>query len=208
MTANANEPELRDRLNLIETMVAEGRRSTENFSWTLILWGLAYYLAIAWSTWGFGWAIWVHHSLAWPVTMACAFVLTWVLALRKYKISKQPATILSRAIRSIWIAMGISMFTLLLSLGLSRRSDQQMFVAVIAAMMGTTNAASGLILRWKQQFACAVVWWLAAMASCFGAVAQSTIAFLVAIFFCQIVFGIYGMTAEARARKQRGAAHA
>jgi len=38
-------------------------------------------------------------------------------------------------------------------------------------------------------------------------VTQSTMVFLAAIFFCQIVFGIYGMIAEARERKQ-GANHA
>jgi hypothetical protein len=104
--------------------------------------------------------------------------------------------------------MGISMFILLLSMGLSGRGDQQVFVAVIAAMLGTANAASGMLLKWKQQFACAVVWWLAAAASCFGTVTQSEIAFLVAIFFCQIVFGIYAMICEARIRKQRGMSHA
>jgi len=113
-----------------------------------------------------------------------------------------------RAISSIWISMGISMFILLLSLGLSGRTDQQLFVAVIAAMLGTTNAASGMILKWKQQFACGVVWWLAAIVSCFGSVAQSVIAFLIAIFVCQILFGVYGMVLEARMRKQREAAHA
>jgi hypothetical protein len=208
MNARDEGLELKERLILIESMIAEGRRGTKSYSWTFILWGLAYYVAIAWSTWGFGWAMWGHNVLAWPVTMACASVLTWVVALRKYKSSNRPSTTLVRAISSIWIAMGISMFTLLLSLGLSGRSDQQMFVAVIAAMLGTTNAASGMILRWKEQFACAVVWWLAAVVSCFGTVAQSAIAFLVAIFLCQIVFGIYGMITEARVRKQREAAHA
>jgi hypothetical protein len=52
------------------------------------------------------------------------------------------------------------------------------------------------------------VWWAAAVASCFGTVVQSTIALLVAIFFCQIVFGIYGMIYEARLRKQQGGSNA
>jgi len=34
------------------------------------------------------------------------------------------------------------------------------------------------------------------------------IVFLVAIFLCQIVFGIYGMIAEAQGRKQRDPIHA
>ena len=206
MTANAEEQELKDRLSLIETMIAEGRRTTGSYSWTFILWGVAYCVAIVWSSWGFGDSIWAHSYVAWPVTMTVAFVLTWVLAVRKSR--KQPGTTAGRGIGAIWFAMGMSMFILLLSLGLSGRGDSQLFVAVIATMLGTANAASSMLLRWKQQFACAVVWWAAAVVSCFGTVAQSTIALLVAIFFCQIVFGIYGMVCEARLRKQGGGSNA
>ena len=202
---NIEQQDLKDRLNLIENMIAEGRRSTESWGWTFVLWGVAYYVAIFWSTTGLGWTLWGHNYLAWPVTMIGTCILTIVLAMRKH--GRQASTTMGRAISAIWIAMGISMFTLLLSLGLSGRVDQQTFVAVIGAMLGLTNAASSIILKWKMQFACAVVWWAAAAASCFGTVSQSTIAFLVAIFFCQIVFGIYGMIAEARERKQ-GANHA
>jgi len=56
MTNNANDPELRNRLNLIETMIAEGRRTTGSFAWIFILWGVAYYVAIVWSTTGYGWS--------------------------------------------------------------------------------------------------------------------------------------------------------
>jgi hypothetical protein len=206
MTANAEEQELKDRLSLIETMIAEGRRTTGSYSWTFILWGVAYCVAIVWSSWGFSGSMWAHSYLAWPVTMAVAFLLTWVLAVGKSR--KQPGTTAGRGIGAIWFAMGMSMFILLLSLGLSGRGDSQLFVAVIATMLGTANAASSMLLKWKQQFACALVWWAAAVASCFGTVAQSTIALLVAIFFCQIVFGIYGMVCEARLRKQRGGSNA
>ncbi len=199
MTANAEEQELRDRLSLIETMIAEGRRTTESWGWTFVLWGLAYYVAIAWASWG-------NSKLAWPVTMTAAFVMTWALA--ALKTHGQPGTTMGRAIASVWIAMGISMLILFPALGFSGRlADQQVFVAVIAAMLGTANATSSLILRWKAQFACAIVWWVAAVASCFSSEAQSLIAFLAAIFLCQIVFGTYMMIAEARERRQ-GAAHA
>jgi hypothetical protein len=208
MQEETNEQELKERLNLISTMIAEGRRTTESYSWTFILWGVAYFVAIAWATWGSSWAMWGHNWQAWPVTMISAFVLTWILAIRKFKGGNQPSTTMGRAISSIWIAMGLSMFILLFSMGMSGRSDQQVFVAIITTMLGTANAASGILLRWKQQFACAVVWWSAAVVACFGSVARSTIAFLAAIFLCQIVFGIYGMMLEARVRKIRGAVHA
>jgi len=42
----------------------------------------------------------------------------------------------------------------------------------------------------------------------FGTVTQSTIAFLVAIFLCQIAFGIYAMILESREQRRQGAANA
>jgi len=192
--------ELKDRLNLIETMIAEGRRNTESWGWTFVVWGVAYYLAVAWSAWG-------HSVWAWPATVFIAVIVSIVLAF--LKVGNQPGTTLGRAIGSIWIALGISMFLLFLALGLSGRlTDQHLFVAVISAILGMANGASALILRWKVQFACAVVWWVAAVTTCFGTDAQSTIVFLVAIFLCQIVFGIYGVIAGAQERQRRGPIHA
>jgi hypothetical protein len=206
MVENNEELELKDRLSLIENMIAEGRRTTSSWGWVFVLWGVAYYVAIAWSSLGDIGPIWGHSNyLAWPVTMIGASVLTCFLAVRKS--GRQPATTIGRAISAIWVAMGISMFVLLFPLGMSGRTEQQVFIAVIATMLGSTNAASSMILKWWPQFACAVVWWLAAVASLLGGVTQSTIVFLVAIFLCQIVFGIYGMVCEARERK-RGAIHA
>ena len=192
------EQDLRDRLSLIETMIAEGRRKTESWSWTFVLWGVAYYIAMAWSAWG-------HSALAWPVTMAGAGVLTWVFASRMAR--GQPETTIGRAISSVWIAMGISMFVLLFALGIQGLLEQQIFMGIIAAMLGTANATSSMILKWKVQFACTLIWWITAVVCCDGTPTQSTIALLVAIFLCQIVFGIYGMIREARQRRQ-GVSHA
>jgi hypothetical protein len=203
MTENLDTQELRDRLSLIENMMAEGRRTTESWGWTFVLWGVAYYVAIAWSTFG-------HSNLAWPVTMITASVLTGVIASRVA--ARRPETTMGRAISAIWIGVGCSMFILLLSAGINARMEQQMFVAVVAAMLGSANAASGILLKWRAQFLCALVWWATAVVSCFGTVMQSNIAGLVAIFLCQIVFGLYMMTAEARGRKlgtgTTGRAHA
>ena len=200
MQDHITEQELKDRLSLIESMIAEGRRNTEKWGWMFVLWGVAYYVALAWSAWG-------HSVRAWPVTMLIAGVVA--IALASLKAGNHPGTTLGRAIGSIWIALGISMFLLFLALGLSGRlTDQHLFAAVISAILGMANGASGLILRWKVQFACAAVWWVAAVATCFGNDSQGTIVFLVAIFLCQIAFGIYGMIAEGQERKRRGPIHA
>jgi len=195
-----NEEELKDRLTLIENMIAEGRRQTESWGWTFVLWGLAYYGALAWSTWG-------HSTWAWPVSMSVAIVITVVVA--SMKASKQPGTTLGRAMGSLWMALGISMFLLFLGLGVSGRlTDQHVFVAVVSAMLGMANGASGLLLRWRAQLVCAVVWWAAAVGSSFGTDEQNTIMFLVAIFLCQIVFGVYAMISDAQQRKGRAPIYA
>src|SRR5271170_7181294 len=169
----ATEKELKDRLGLIESTIAAGRRKTESWGWTFVLWGVAYYLAIAWSAWG-------HSTWAWPVTISVAVIVTVVVA--SLKVGKHPQTTLDRAIGSIWIALGISMFLLFLALGLSGRlTDQHLFVAVVSAILGMANGASALILRWKVQFACAVVWWAVAVTGCFVTDSQSIDVFLVAI---------------------------
>ncbi len=199
MQEETSTKDLKDRLALIESMMTEGRRTTESWGWTFVLWGMAYYVAIFWAALG-------HSTMAWPVTMISACVLTGVLI--SIKSSSHPNTNLGRSIGSIWIAAGISMFLLFLSLGISGRIDQHILIAAVGAMLGTANATSAMILKWKMQFACAVVWWAVTVFACFGKSKELTVVFLVAIFFCQIVFGIYGMVAEARVRKMRGTAHA
>jgi len=202
MTANNEELELKDRLSLIETMIAEGRRTTASYGWTFVLWGVAYYVAIAWNTMS-------NFYLIWPITMVSACVLMGVLVWLKRKNSgSSPVTTMRRAIWSIWIAMGLSMFVLLDAIGYSGRlTDWRIFAAVAATLIGGANAASSLTLKWKLQFACAIVWWTAAVVSCFGTDCQSSFAFLAANFLCQIVFGIYLMIREAIARRQ-AASHA
>lgn len=200
MTNEVTNRDLNDRLLLIENMIAEGRRTTERWSWTFVLWGAAYFVAIAWSAWG-------HDPWAWPVTMSAAVLATVMLIARKS--NRHPDTTLGRAVGSIWTAMGVSMFLLFLAMGATGKlADMHTFVAVASGFLGMANSASSMLLRWKTQFACAVIWWAASILACFGSAHQTLVIFLVAIFLCQIVFGVYGMMREARARKAGGTAHA
>jgi hypothetical protein len=192
--------DLQDRLALIETMIAEGRRTTESWGWTFLLWGMAFYVAIAWASWG-------RSPWAWPVTMTAALVVTVMLV--SIKAGHEAETTVGRAVGSVWLALGISMFLLFLSLGIAGRlTDPHVFMAVASTMLGMANATSALILRWKIQFGCAVIWWAAAVAACFGTENRAAVVFLTAIFICQIAFGVYGMIREGRAKSRRGTAHA
>ncbi|HEY1255436.1 MAG TPA: hypothetical protein VGF01_11695 [Terracidiphilus sp.] len=201
MTMNLEE-ELKDRLTLIEAMIGEGRRTTMSWGWTFVFWGVAYYIAIAWTAYN-------QWPWAWLVTMLSAWIPCWLIIRQKKKSTPQrrPETTIGRAIYSIWSAMGVSMCVLLPALGFSGRFNQHIFVAIVAAMLGVSNGASGMILRWKAQIASAIVWWVATIAACFGSDNQCTVVFVIAIFFCQIVFGVYGMILESRERRLE-AAHA
>jgi hypothetical protein len=192
---------LKERLDLIESMIAAGRRKTESWGWTFVLWGVAYGIAIAWSTWGQSISLWGSRDFAWPVTMIAACLLTLAIGIRRGR--GQPKTTIGRTVVSIWICVGVAMLLLFPALGVSGRLDEHGFAAIIAAMLGIANGASGLILRWKMQFACAVIWWITSVTACFGSDAQLAVVFLSALFLCQIVFGIYAMTLEARRRRQQ-----
>lgn len=191
--------ELKDRLKLIESMISEGRCSTESWGWTFVLWGVAYYIATAWATWG-------RSHLAWPVTMVAAAAITAIVGARIAH--DRPGTTLGRAIGGVWGAIGCAIFVLLFSLAFSGRYNGHVFVAIIGAMLGSANAVSAVILRWRMQFLCAIVWLATTVIACFGSESQTSIAFLTAIFFCQIAFGIYAMVREAQRRQRHGAVHA
>jgi len=193
MTENQNELELKDRLSLIESMIAEGRRTHERWAWVYVLWGVANCTAILWTALA-------HFPYAWPITMIAAWVLTIIVAARRR--AKRPSTTLGRAVSSIWIAFGISAMMLFPALGISGRIDEYIEISVASAMLGMAYAASAILLRWKAQFACALVWWSLSVYACFGKSTPVAIAYLSAIFLCMIVFGFYGMIAEARRCKQ------
>ena len=193
-----DEIELKDRLKLIENMISEGRSSTESWGWTFVLWGVAYYTATAWATWG-------RSSIAWPATMIATAAITAIVGSRMAR--GRPGTMLGRAIGGVWSATGCSIFILLVSLASSGRYEGHVFVAIIGAMLGAANAISAIILRWRMQFLCALIWLASTVIACFGSDSLTSITFLAAIFLCQIVFGLYAMTLDAQ-RRQRGAVHA
>lgn len=199
MTEGMDNRELKERLDLIENMIAVGRHTTQRWAWSFVLWGVAYYVAFAWASWG------QVNWLAWPVTMVAAAVVTGVVGVRIKR--DHPGTTVGRAISSIWAAMGITVFALLMAISISGRYEPHTSVAIVGAMLGLANGASGMILRWKMQLACAIVWLGAGVAACFASETQVMVLFLAAIFFCQIVFGVYGIICESR-RRQRRAVHA
>jgi hypothetical protein len=196
-----NERDISERIALIESMMQAGRKSTEYWGWNFLLWGIAYFVAVAWSSLlpGAGGPL-----LAWPITMIFAVLLTVGIARRRTR--NKPRTEKSRALQAIWTAMGLGIFVFAFPVAWSGHFQGQSFMAAIEVMLGIAHVASGSFLRWPLQIVVGALWWAAAIASCFVSGNGIAYVFLAATFVCNIVFGIYLMIRESRDKARvRGA---
>ena len=195
MTEHETQQELLTRFELVEMMVKEGRRSTEYWGWTFVLWGTAYLIAI-------GWTYASHRSdIAWPVTMIAAVVLTIVLAARKKR--AKPQTPVSRAIGSIWTAVGTAIFIFSFAAAISGHAEMHVYMAAIEILLGVANCAVSMTLRWRGQFAIALLWWISAVVTLFVNSQWITPILVIDTLIGFLGFGLYLMYRERRDRRLR-----
>jgi hypothetical protein len=195
MTEQETHDELLTRFELVEMMVKEGRRSTEYWGWTFVLWGTAYLIAIAWSYWGH------RPDIAWPVTMIAATVLTIVVATRKKR--DKPQTPVSRAISGIWTAVGSALFIFCFAAAISGRSEIHVYIAAIEILLGVANCAISITLRWRGQFLIALLWWVSAVVTLFISAQWIMPIFVIDTLIGFLGFGLYLMYRERRDRRLR-----
>jgi hypothetical protein len=194
MTEQETQEELLTRFELVERMVKEGRRSTEYWGWTFVLWGTAYLLAT-------GWSYWFHMAgVAWSVTMIAAVLIT-VAVIQAKKKRGMLSTTLSRSIISVWNAVGIALMIFCFSASLSGHAESHTFVAAIECFLGVANFASSQILRWPTQLFVALLWWVSAAATCFAPETAVAPIFIGATLIGMIGFGLYLMYCEHRDRR-------
>jgi hypothetical protein len=191
--SEARRDDLVQRIELMEQMIAEGRRTTTRFGWIFLMWGLLYFAAI-------GWEMFLPAgNFAWPVCMVLGFVMIWAWRWRQKRSGLGDEGARSRSISAVWSAMGCAISIYMLSAALSHHIGQQPAVnAAVLIFLGLAHAASALILRWRAQGAVAAVWWAGGIAI-FFAPASSILIFLVATFFGMVLFGLYAMMLERRA---------
>ncbi len=202
MSNPPNVNDLDDRLRLIQAMIAEGRQKTRSWGWSFLLWGIAYYVAIAWATLG-------HSALAWPVTMVAATLLTVLFAWRSADTT--PSTTAGRSIGALWLAGGTALFVFGFCAANSGNVSPQALIAGVEVILGLVNLASGRILCWWTQQVCGYLWTAFAAVSFFVPQQTAGYLFLAAIFLCNILFGAYLMLTEMRTTKTisaSGSAHA
>lgn len=181
--------ELFERINLIERMVLEGRRSTQYWGWCLALWGSGQLVAAGWST--------LSHRpiLAWGVTMTVCGIATGIGVATK-RSGQHSQSFLSRAVWSVWLSLGISL-TMLAFLGNAAGVfTPRSFQVVFFSLMGLTYVATGLILEWRVQTGIGLVWWAAAVVTIYGPAWLLGWLFVGMVLLGEIFLGVYLMVRE------------
>ena len=184
--------ELISRLEVMETMLQEGRQATVNWGWSFVLWGAAYLVAIVWSSM-------LHSWKPWTITMVGTAIISMVVA--KFTRQGKPCTQSSRSISSIWTAVSIGLFLYTFGISSSGHFELHGYWASVEVLLGIVNLASAMILRWRVQFLVGLMWFSSALATCFVSTGHVLPILIADVLFGMIVFGLYLMYCERRDRK-------
>ena len=191
--ASNSEPtrdELVARLQLMETMVAEGRRATGRYGWVFVLWGLVDVGGVIWQT------AKPHWFGVWPITIGCGVVLQLV-GLQLFCRNCTP-TLKNRALSSIWRMMGVTLCLYCFSAMFTHHGGGIAYLAAIFMILGMSHSISALILRWWVQ-GCVGAMWLAGGVVVFVVPGQWLIwLFLAEMIVGMVLFGLYAMLLEGR----------
>jgi hypothetical protein len=185
--SQANDHELRQRLELIDRMVAEGRRGLEYYGSFFVLWGAGHLAALAWQSflpygnWAWGTCMWTCAAIA----IALGFRIS-----RRQRVH----TRLGQAIGGIWWAFGGAMTIAFIF-------DRQHPIETFFLLLGMANVTSGLALRWRTQIAVGLLWWAAAgLSLALHSDDIQRLAFAIMALVGEVGFGLYLMASERRDR--------
>jgi hypothetical protein len=187
-----NRNELLQRVELMETMIAEGRQSTARYGWMFVLWGVVYFAAVTWTL------FLPIKSWAWPICVVVAIAISGVVKSRQ-KAAGGAENVRSLSIEAVWKGMGTATTLFVAAAVLTHHVNSPIFFATILFFIGMAHAISAMILRWAVQGAVAAIWWVGGIACfVFTTPVELVSIFLGASFVGMILFGLYTMMLERR----------
>ena len=146
--------ELLQRVALMETMIAEGRRNTGRFGWIFILWGLVCLSGVG------GSYFWPQSYWVWPIVIGSGFLLQFLgIAMHRRSGHWPSDNTKSRSIAAVWRMMGIAIILYAAPAAVTHTIHQMAYIAAIFMFLGMAHAISAAILRWKVQGVVAGLWW-------------------------------------------------
>jgi hypothetical protein len=180
--------DLVQRVALMETMIAEGRRATTRFGWVFVLWGIVDLVGIGLQ--------YTHDrsNWPWPVTLGVGIVLQSIWIARcKGSASGCGTSMKSRSISAVWMMMGCAAMVFFAGAMLSHHSWQISYMAGMLMLIGLAHAISAMILHWRVQGLVAALWWIGGFATFFVPSNYRLAIFTAEMFFGFLCFGLYAM---------------
>lgn len=184
------------RLELMETMIAEGRGFTTRNAWIFVLWGVVDLV-------GWSWENFVDTRFAgqwaWPICLIAGVVLTFAGKALQKTPPGVPNSIACGRVLTVWAMMGLAMAIYVASAMINHFTWQYSYVAALLMMVGMAHAISAVILRWRVQGVVAAIWWAGGAAIFFFNSHRATsYIMLIEMGLGMIAFGLYAMVIEAR----------
>lgn len=181
--------ELIERIDLVEAMIAEGKNSTARRGWIFVTWGFTYILAVLWNSYL------PQKEWAWPICIGLALIAIKFGQLRQRRRSLREST-RSRSIDAVWSGFGKAVLLYVIVAGLSHRLQDPSYEAAVLIFFGGAHAMSATILRWRVQWAVAILWFAAGAAAFFVTSKVAIGVFIVASLLGLVCFGLYVMALE------------
>lgn len=189
----ATRDDLVKRLELMETMIAEGRQSTCRHGWIFVLWGLVNLTGMGWQQ------IQPHSRWVWWVCLGVGLTLN-VLGSKLQK--RNPGRARSgagRSLEAVWSMMGVTMVLYVGTVLLTHFGWQYSYLSALLMILGMAHATSAAILRWSLQAVVAGVWWVGGCAVLFlNSYRAVRYIFFAEMCLGMIAFGLYAMWLERR----------
>jgi hypothetical protein len=184
--SGSSREELVARLQVMEQMVAEGRRATGRFGWIFVLWGLVDIAGVFWQT------AKPHWFGPWPIVLSVGIILQ-IVGLRFFCGTGSKA-MKSRAISSIWQVMGITIMFFCFTAMFTHHAWGSAYTAAIFMLLGMAHGVVSAL-------------WIAGGMACFVVSGEWQVRlFLGEMVVCMVLFGLYAMLLEGR--RTAGGTHA
>jgi len=185
--------DLVQRVALMESMIAEGRRNTGRFGWIFILWGLVCLSGIG------GSCLLPHSYWVWPIIITSGFAIQFLgIAMHRRSGNWPSENLKSRSVGAVWRMMGIAIILYAAPATVTHTIHQIAYIAAIFMFLGMAHATSAVILRWRAQGMVAGLWWAGGVATYFVPRDYVIAIYVVEMVCCMVLFGVYAMWLERR----------
>lgn len=172
-------------LRLIDSMIAEAKRSFHRMSFYFLLWGVLLIIAMASQLVSMRYE-WNDHGYVWGIIGILGGALSWVHGAREGK-RETVSTATDRMLMWLWSAFIITMLITMFGAGIAGYSTP---VASIMVLTGLPTFMTGQMMRFRPLVLGGILFWVLGAACFFVAPMLMALLYIVAMLFGYIVPGL------------------